>query len=145
VTNHDINRLYPKFRWPLSRLGWEASTRTVDGGPAYPPPPKPAPKFTRTQKAERILNRVPDKFASVVKPKVTAFMDAATSFVRGVFYAVLAIECLLLIGYGSVLTFNFWQTRSAASQDVLGLLTADLQLAPLPDSESRMAKVIEDT
>ena len=144
-TNRDITRLYPKFRWPISRLGWEASTRTVNGGPAYPPPPKPAPKLTRTQKAERILNRVADKFASVVKPKVTAFMDAATSFVRGVFYAVLAIECLLLIGYGSVLTFHFWHTRSATSNDVLGILMTDLQLEPLPDSESRMAKVIEDT
>lgn len=145
VTNRDINRLYPKFRWPISRLGWEASTRTVNGGPAYPPPPKPAPRLTRTQKAERILSRVTDKFASVVKPKVTAFIDATTSFLRGVFCAILAVEGILLLGYALFLGVHFWNTRQSGSADVLGLLTADLQLEPLPDSESRMAKVIEDT
>ncbi|HTK38958.1 MAG TPA: tetratricopeptide repeat protein, partial [Pyrinomonadaceae bacterium] len=91
VTYADVKRHYPLYKFPRGTDGWEASTRTVNGGPAYPAPPKPAPKLTRTQKVERILGRVTDKLSAAIRPKVTAFIDATTSFVRGVFYAILAI------------------------------------------------------
>ncbi|MFT3742811.1 MAG: tetratricopeptide repeat protein [Pyrinomonadaceae bacterium] len=53
VTNADINGRFPKFRWPLSRIKWEPATRTVNGGNAYPEPPKAAPKLSVTQRIER--------------------------------------------------------------------------------------------
>jgi outer membrane protein assembly factor BamD (BamD/ComL family) len=41
VTYGDLRRAYPDYRLPIGTYGWEPSTRTVNGGPAWPAPPKP--------------------------------------------------------------------------------------------------------
>ncbi len=53
----DIRRMYPKFRWPKSKEGWEASTRTVSGGPAYEPLPKKKPPLSFGERVSRKLSR----------------------------------------------------------------------------------------
>lgn len=97
VTNADINGRFPKFKWPLSRLGWEPATRTVNGGPAYPPPPKPAPKLSFTQRVER---------------KVLQYGPAAKEFAREIWTpAEAGLRHLLmysLFGFG---LFLYWRHR----------------------------------
>jgi hypothetical protein len=80
----EIGRLYPNFRWPTSRHGWEASTRTVNGGPAYPPVPTPAPKLTREQRIVRKIDRVADK----VSTKVNSALNASASLLQDQRYLI---------------------------------------------------------
>ena len=76
-TNGDVRRLYPRFRWPRSRLGWEPSTRTVNDGPAYPPPPKPAPKLTLEQRIMRKTGRMID----AVLNRISSFFHENLNFI----------------------------------------------------------------
>jgi outer membrane protein assembly factor BamD (BamD/ComL family) len=55
VTYADLRRAYPRYRAPVPGY-WRPSTRTVDGGPAWPAPPAPK-KLTGTERARRKLLR----------------------------------------------------------------------------------------
>ena len=46
VSYRDVKRVYPDYRYPLGTLGWEPSTRTVNGGPGWAALPKPKPRLT---------------------------------------------------------------------------------------------------
>ncbi len=96
-----ISRIYPHFRWPKSRDGWEASTRTVRGGPAYPLPPKPAPKLTLTQRIKRKLGGLASEFSSKIQQKINTVSETSASFLRNNLY-------LILVGLG---LFAFWKYR----------------------------------
>lgn len=57
VTYADLRRAYPDYRVPRGTLGWEPSTRTVNGAPAWDAPaPKPPPP-TRTEQVRRKIRR----------------------------------------------------------------------------------------
>jgi outer membrane protein assembly factor BamD (BamD/ComL family) len=140
VTFGDIARSYPHFRWPISRVGWEAATRTVNCGPGWAAPPKPAPKLTRTQKIERVLTRVGNEFLTMIRPKIDVVLDATTSFLRGCFYGLLMIVGMLIVGVASAL--YFWKIR-APHREISQLLLTESSLEELPSSESRLANVIE--
>lgn len=140
-TNKDIRQLYPKFRWPLSRLGWEASTRTVNGGPAYPALPKPPPKLSITQRIERKLKKYADIFEAKVSPKIERAADDYFSFLRGIFYGLIAIMIMFAAGYAVLIATHF---RTLRGNGTVVALRSEHALELLPGTESRVEKVIDD-
>ncbi|MCP9493653.1 MAG: outer membrane protein assembly factor BamD [Pyrinomonadaceae bacterium MAG19_C2-C3] len=55
ITYADVRRAYPRYQLPRGTYGWQPSTRTVNGGAGWASPPKPQPRLTRWQRAERKL------------------------------------------------------------------------------------------
>ena len=47
VTYTDVKAAYPTYQLPRGTYGWQASTRTVNDGPGWAAPPKPAPRPSR--------------------------------------------------------------------------------------------------
>jgi outer membrane protein assembly factor BamD (BamD/ComL family) len=58
VTFADVRRTYPGYALPRGDYGWEPSTRTVNGGPGWEPPPKPQPRPSRWQRLKPYLDIV---------------------------------------------------------------------------------------
>jgi hypothetical protein len=62
VTYTDVKAAYPTYQLPRGTSGWQPSTRTVNDGPGWAPPPKRVPRPSRwarlESKAEDIYNRV---------------------------------------------------------------------------------------
>ncbi|MBC7932746.1 MAG: outer membrane protein assembly factor BamD [Rubrivivax sp.] len=56
VTYEDVRRAYPGYRLPNGTNGWEPSTRTVDGSPAWPAPPRPK-RLTGTERVRLKVRR----------------------------------------------------------------------------------------
>lgn len=84
VTYDDVRRAYPSYQLPKGTFGWEAYTRTVNGGPAWdapPPKPKPVPLWRHYNK------RVPEVIAEIAGPPV----EAVWSWVCGVTTWTIAI------------------------------------------------------
>lgn len=63
VTYEDVRNTYPKYGMPIGTYGWEPFTRTVNGGPAWYPPPTPTPR-------KPFWQRVLISFSDVVEDKV---------------------------------------------------------------------------
>src|SRR4030095_14859889 len=57
VSYSDVRAAYPKYNFPRGTLGWKPSTRTVNGGPGWEPPPKPKPRPSKWARAAAIVNR----------------------------------------------------------------------------------------
>ncbi len=61
VTYTDVKAAYPSYQLPRGTFGWQPSTRTVNDGPGWAPPPKPAPRPSRWARirayAEHFFNR----------------------------------------------------------------------------------------
>ncbi|MDQ3916977.1 MAG: hypothetical protein M3348_00615, partial [Acidobacteriota bacterium] len=98
VTYEDVRRTYPDYRFPRGSNGWEPSTRTVGGEPAWPAPPKPK-ELTRTARArleikrtERRVGRAWELFGEVYGGRVRRCTLAALR------WAVTALAaCLVLL------------------------------------------------
>jgi TolA-binding protein len=60
VTYADVKAAYPNYQLPRGTYGWQPSTRTVNDGPGWAPPPKPAPRPSRwarlRSKVEKVVN-----------------------------------------------------------------------------------------
>ncbi len=112
VGNADIRRMFPKFRWPTSRIGWQASSRSVRGGPTYDALPKPPPKLTREQRLVNKLSRFTSEYGPAVGKKAvaakTGVRDAAL-FVSGVIAGYLQNYYYLV--YTGFLGAIFWSNR----------------------------------
>lgn len=54
VTYRDVKAAYPGYKFPRGTYGWQPATRTVNGGPGWDKPPKPAPRPTRWARIERL-------------------------------------------------------------------------------------------
>jgi TolA-binding protein len=63
VTYEDVRRTYPGYRFPRGANGWEPSTRTVNGGPAWPATPKPK-ELTRAAWARLEIKRAETRVGS---------------------------------------------------------------------------------
>ncbi|HYJ91891.1 MAG TPA: outer membrane protein assembly factor BamD [Pyrinomonadaceae bacterium] len=143
VDNSDINRLFPKFRWPKSRLGWEASTRTVDGGSAWPELPKPAPKLTRTQRLTKLLTRWWDTSLRRFSSNASWTFTSSSTLLSQWFYKILLIVAIIAMGYGALLWLHFRKTHSLLIGVDTSLALCDKSPEKLLDFESRMDKVID--
>jgi hypothetical protein len=62
VTYTDVTAAYPSYQLPRGTYGWQPSTRTVNDGPGWQPPPRPVPRPSRWArlklKAEGVYNEV---------------------------------------------------------------------------------------
>ncbi|HEY0544943.1 MAG TPA: outer membrane protein assembly factor BamD [Pyrinomonadaceae bacterium] len=56
VTYADVKAKYPDYKLPRGTVGWEPATRTVNGGPGWAVPPKPAPRPTRRERIQHYLS-----------------------------------------------------------------------------------------
>ena len=141
----DVRGMYPNYQLPASTYGWHPSTRTSNGGPGWAPAPKPAPKLTRTQRAERILKKVSDVIDAKITPRIKAIEDVYNGFWQSCCYALLIVVGILFTGYGSILGYYFWDKRPSHLPGQLTLLTSnDAALEDILDSDSRVAKLIDD-
>lgn len=50
VTYEDVKATYPGYQLPRGTFGWQPSTRTVNGGPGWAPPPTPPLRLSRKQR-----------------------------------------------------------------------------------------------
>ncbi len=135
----DLNRLYPNYRWPRSRNGWEPSTRTVNGGPGWAPKPTPLPKLTRTQNFERKFKRYFGAVEGWVTPKLLAVTSGYAAYVRGWLDLLIDAVGVLLAGYFVFLGFHFRRHLAAA---IKRLIYPEAPQEVLLNSESRLEKVI---
>jgi outer membrane protein assembly factor BamD (BamD/ComL family) len=146
VTYADVRRTYPNYQLPRGTNGWEASTRTVNGGPGWaPPPPKPTPlpKPTRAQRIKRMLKRVVAELHTSLQLKMDVAEIRYNKFLQRCVDAVLWALGLIGVWYGAVLGRHFGKQRLTVPEpDLVGLFAADLPPNNLPDSESRVEKVI---
>lgn len=55
VTYNDVKAAYPTYQIPRGTYGWTPSTRTVNGGPGWAPPPKRVPRPTRMARLKLML------------------------------------------------------------------------------------------
>jgi TolA-binding protein len=105
VTLSDLRRAYPQYRMPL--VGdWKPSTRTVNGGPAWPAPPKPR-RLTgmesarvKLRRAERRLAQAWELFGEVYEGRVRA-------------WTVAALRWLMAASFAALVLFVFRRTRRA--------------------------------
>ncbi len=141
VTFSDLNRLYPNFRWPKSRNGWEASTRTVNGGPAYVPLPKPAAKLTLEQRVERKFKKIVHGVETSFKSKVNDSMIRANSFINSSAKYLLVFVGLFFVGYLALLILHFRKPQPVYTARNLEI---ENKQEIFPNSESRMTKIIDD-
>lgn len=104
VTYDDVRVAYPEYRLPRGTLGWEPSTRTVNGGPGWDKPPKPKPRPSRWARAARLgvwaLNETFKLFHRViddVEKLLKSIWDAVVAVVLwlGHWLWVLALCCWL--------------------------------------------------
>jgi hypothetical protein len=143
IRTRDVLRAYPKFRLPITTMGWEASTRTINGGPAWNPLPKPAPPPTQTQKVKRWLKRLVNASQTNIQPKVDAVEIHYTTLLQRCLTAIFWALGLIGVWYGAILGLHFWKQRLALDEpDLVGLFAAERPPDSLPDSESRVEKVI---
>ncbi len=146
VTYADVRRTYPNYQLPRGTNGWEASTRTVNGGPGWTPPPpkpKPVPKPTRAQRIKRMLKRVVAELHTSLQQKVDAIENRYTTLLQRCLQAIGWAIGLLGAWYAGILGLHLWKQRLALEEPGLaGLFAADLPPDTLPDSESRVEKVI---
>lgn len=56
VTYTDVKAAYPNYQLPRGTFDWQPSTRTVNNGPGWAAPPKPAPKPSRWARIRLKLN-----------------------------------------------------------------------------------------
>ena len=146
VTFREIRSLYPKYQMPRAEQGWQPMTRTVNGGPGWTPPPpkpKPAPKPTRAQRIKRMLKRVVAELHTSLQRKIDVVEIRYSKFLQRCVDAVLWALGLIGVWYGAVLGRHVWKQRLTVPEpDLAGLFAADLPPDNLPDSESRVEKVI---
>lgn len=143
VTYAIVRSTYPKYQFPRGTNGWEASSRTVNGGPGWAAPPKPLPKITRTEKYTRLLKHFLSAAQTAIQPKVNLAVDAYTTFWTRCLYAVVIACGLIFVWYGTVLGLHVWKHRSASATVQLSL-SDTIVSAPPTDTDSPVEKMIRD-
>lgn len=146
VTYADVRRTYPNYQLPRGTNGWEPMTRTVNGGPGWAPPPpkpKPVPKPTRAQRIKRLLKRVVTELHTSVQHKVDAIENRYTTLLQRCLSALAWVVGLIGAWYVGILGLHIWkQQLTLPEPELTGLFAADLPPDSLPNSESRVEKVI---
>jgi len=142
VTYADVKSTYPRYQLPRGTDGWEPSTRTVNGGPGWAPPPKPTPKLTREQKFRGMIGRLYNDIQPKVGHKVDAIIQRYHSSVQSILNAVLAVIATMIGSYGLLLWVHFRKPEWLFQPKEVTDPSAALILQELQPTESRMEKVI---
>lgn len=122
VTYSHVRSRYPRYHFPRGTTGWEASTRTVNGGPGWAPPPKPPPRLTRAEKAEALIKRLAGEGAAALEAKIDTTVKASNAFRRKIFDVLLITVSLLALGYGAFVAAFFWKTRGSVERNEISTL-----------------------
>ena len=61
-----VRAAYPKYRLPRGTLGWEPSTRTVNGGPGWDALPKPKPRPSKCARGADLFNKWMNEFIKIL-------------------------------------------------------------------------------
>ncbi len=99
VSYADVKRLYPEYQLPRGTYGWEPSTRTVNGGPGWAPPPKPLPKTSRTDRAIKTLAGWLDDYLPTVTGAVSSTASSVSDRLISYFRVHLYLVFAALTGY----------------------------------------------
>ncbi len=102
----DVRNIYPDYQLPRGTYGWEPSTRTVNGGPGWATPPKPLPRLSRVERAQRKLGGWHDDYSPGV---VASFRSISQTFI---YYLTAYLYGILIALIGSTV----WANRSAIYQ-----------------------------
>lgn len=137
VTYKDVKRTYPLYQLPRGTDGWEAATRTVNGGPGWAPKPKPLPKLTLTQKIERLFKRLIESSGKKVENSGFSLATMFAVLRELLFAAVIAILMW------SAVWIRVWRQHRPPRLPVREL-SVEHTAVNLADSESRLEKVIKD-
>lgn len=73
VTYRDVRAAYPTYRLPRGTVGWEPSTRTVNGGPGWERLPKPKPRPSRWARAAKLANSWANESLKLLNRLLTDF------------------------------------------------------------------------
>ncbi len=147
VTYADVKRIYPNYQLPRGTNGWEASTRTVNGGPGWEPPPpkpKPLPQLTKTQKLKRWWRRIISPIQTSIQQRVETAQERYTAYLWRCLYATLAALGFVSCWYVTLIATHYWNQRqkqdiAQLSQDFSTAISTSLD----PSSESRVEKIIQ--
>jgi outer membrane protein assembly factor BamD (BamD/ComL family) len=93
VDYDDVRAAYPKYRLPRGTIGWEPSTRTVNGGPGWDSLPKPKPHPSKWTRAAGLFNRwmnelikILDRIVSDVEYTLKTVWGAIVNAIAWVFH-----------------------------------------------------------
>ena len=102
VSYDDVKSAYPRYQLPRGTNGWAPATRTVNGGPGWAAPLKPAPRETKEHRVKRLLREAASTvadYSNKVLPKVESKVDAGIDWYKS------AIEAAI---YGIVSGIGLW-------------------------------------
>lgn len=110
ISYNDVKSIYPDYQLPRGTYGWKPSSRTVNGGPGWAPPPKPIPRETKEQKIKRLLRETAttisdysNKILPKVENKVDAGIDWSNSMIEAAVYGTasgIGLWVIILVGVG---------------------------------------------
>lgn len=146
VTYADVKRNYPRYQLPRGTNGWEAATRTVNGGPGWAPPPKPKPlpRLTRTQKLKRLWERMIHPLQTSIQHKMVEAEERYTAHLWRCLYAVLAALGLAGLWYARVIGTHYWKQQQQEDITQLSLdFSTAISASLAPSAESRVEKIIQ--
>lgn len=101
VTYDDVRRTYPTYPLPRGTYGWEPSTRTVNGDPAWDVPSKPQPLTgmerarIRIKRVERRIAQAWDLYGEVADGRLRRWTVAV---LRWTLIGVVGVAILLVLG-----------------------------------------------
>ena len=107
VTYRDVRTTYPRYQLPRATMGWQPSTRTVNGGPAWDAPPKPKPRPTLMARVKIKLGHLWDAGSRWTD---NIWQGRVWPALISIFYAV----CIVGSGYLIFIAIVLLQQRRAA-------------------------------
>ena len=143
VTYNDVRTTYPKYKFPRGTLGWEPSTRTVNGGPGWEPTPKPKPRPSRLARAAELVNRWMNEsfklFNRVLTGVELIISQVWLGIVAGVSWALHWLWVLAMCGW-----LHFLWRRSREARSLMRESLAGCKTRP-PDERSNSNVLLEVT
>jgi outer membrane protein assembly factor BamD (BamD/ComL family) len=138
VTFADVRRVYAGYRLPRGTTGWEPTTRTVNGGPGWAPPPK---KIQRPSRWERIKPYFDLIFGDIRYTTRSALETAWSLTVKGV---VALFGWFYHLGCASLSALGLWfvALNAAENRHILGQHLSHCKRKP-PECRSPRSPVIE--
>lgn len=116
VNYKDVRRAYPGYHFPLGTIGWEPATRTVNGEPGWPIPPKPKPRPSRTSRLLARLNLLTQVALKPLANAVNSALKTVYTIFQAIWKAVLWLCHWLWLGYLCFwLRFVWRRSREARS------------------------------
>jgi TolA-binding protein len=135
VTYGDVKAAYPKYQLPRATLGWEPSTRTVNGGPGWEAPPKPLKPKPRPTWRMRVKHRL----ASLQQQTTMVWQETVRPWLIGGIAAVAALSVCYL---AFIVAITIRQRRERVPAPEIITLSLHSPAASAPEPESKVERII---